>query len=89
MVIETTNKYKYLGEIIQDKMSLENNITEARGQSEGALQTILAITGDPAIKGIQMDTIWKLVETCILPIITYGSETWELTKNYIYQPNTG
>jgi hypothetical protein len=61
-------------------MNLESNITEARGKAEGALQTLLAIAGDPALKGIQMDTIWKLVETCILPVITYGSETWEPTK---------
>ena len=52
MSMATTNKYKYLGEIIQNKMSLENNITEARGKAEGALQTILAIAGDPALKGI-------------------------------------
>ena len=61
-------------------MNLESNITEARGKAERALQTLLAIAGDPALKGIQMDTIWKLVETCILPIITYGSETWEPNK---------
>ena len=54
MTIETTNKYKYLGEIIQEKMSLDHNITAARGRAEGALQTILAIAGDPALKGIQM-----------------------------------
>jgi len=80
MVIETTNKYKYLGEIIHEKMNLESNITEARGKAEGALQTLLAIAGDPTLRGIQMDTIWKLVETCIIPVITYGSETWEPTK---------
>ena len=55
---------------MHEKMSLEHNITEARGKAEGALQTILAIAGDPALKGIQMDTIWKLVETCIMPLIT-------------------
>ena len=87
MEIKTTNKYKYLGEIIQDKMSLENNISENRGKAEGALQTILAIAGDPALKGIQMNTIWKLVETCIVPIITYGSETWEPTKKEITASN--
>jgi hypothetical protein len=57
MPMETTNKYKYLGEIIQNRISLENNINESRGRAEGALQTILAIAGDPAFKGIQMDTI--------------------------------
>ena len=27
-----------------------------------------------------MEVIWKLVETCIIPIITYGGETWDLNK---------
>ena len=80
MKIEKTAKYKYLGEIIHEKMSLEPNIKEAKCKAEGALQTILAIAGDPLLKGIQMETIWKLIETCIIPIITYGSETWETTK---------
>ena len=80
MHLEITNQYKYLGEIIDSKMSLEPNITQARARSEGALQTILAIAGDTLLKGIQMETIWKLVETCIIPIITYDSETWEPTK---------
>ena len=55
-------------------------IKEAKNKAEAVLQTILAIAGDPRLKGIQMETIWKLVETCIIPIITYGSETWEATK---------
>ena len=62
-------------------MNLEPNIRQARSRSEGALQTILAIAGDSLLKGIQMETIWKLVETCIILIITYDSETWEPTKN--------
>ena len=27
-----------------------------------------------------METTWKLIETCIQPIITYASETWNLNK---------
>ena len=28
-----------------------------------------------------METIWTLIETCIIPIITYGSETWDINQN--------
>jgi hypothetical protein len=59
MKIETTDRYKYLGEFIDKKISLELNIKEARSRSEGTLQAILAIAGDPFLKGIQMETIWK------------------------------
>ena len=27
-----------------------------------------------------MKTIWKLVETCIIPILLYAAETWIPTK---------
>ena len=28
-----------------------------------------------------MQAVWKLVQTCVVPIITYASETWHLLKN--------
>ena len=28
-----------------------------------------------------METIWTLTESCIIPIITYGSETWDINQN--------
>jgi len=52
-----------------------------------ALNTIIAVAGDQHLRGIQMTTIWKLLETCIIPIITYGSETWDLNKAETKQMN--
>ena len=81
--LEKTDKYKYLGEIINEKHNLEDQIKQNRMKSEGALQTILGIAKDPHLKGIEMDTVWKLLETCIIPILTYGCETWApLKKEY-------
>ena len=34
-----------------------------------------------------MEIIWKLLDTCIIPIITYGSETWNTTKTETHQIN--
>ena len=28
-----------------------------------------------------METIWTLIESCIIPNITYGSETWDINQN--------
>ncbi len=80
MNLKTTDNYKYLGEIINNKRSLKKQIQAAKRKCEGALQTILVIAGDPTLKGIQMETIWKLVETCITPILTYGCELWAPSK---------
>ena len=80
MMLEETAKYKYLGELITKRGTLIPQIEEAERKAQATLQTILTIAGDPTMKGIQMDTMWKLVETCIIPTITYGSETWEMNK---------
>ena len=45
------------------------------GKVEAAYQTILYIAKDKIFKGLKMAIIWKLVETCIIPIITYGAES--------------
>ena len=34
-----------------------------------------------------MRSIWKLVETCIIPIITYACETWEPNKQEMKKLN--
>jgi hypothetical protein len=80
MILEWTDKYKYLGEIMNKNKKIKDQIEEAKRKSEGALQTIFIIAGDPTMKNIEMEVIWNLVEVCIIPIITYGSETWEMNK---------
>ena len=74
MKLEQTNTYKYLGEIITDNKNLDKHINDAKRKAEAAYHTILTIAADPQLRGIQMETIWRLVETCIIPIITYGAE---------------
>ena len=36
--------------------------------------------GDKEFKGIKMRALWELVETSIIPIITYVSECWKMTQ---------
>ena len=44
------------------------------------IQTILYLTQDYKVKGIEMKTIWTMIDTFLLPIILYGTETMRLTK---------
>ena len=76
MEVKETDKYKYLGEIINNKGNLEDHIK----MLEAAYQTILHIAKDKNFKGLKMAIIWKLVETCIIPIITYGAESRTTTQ---------
>ena len=48
--------------------------------TEAAYQTILTILGNQHFNNLQMETAWKLIETSIQPIITYGGESWKLNK---------
>ena len=61
-------------------MNMSNQIMNIEGKVEAAYQTMIAVTEDREFRGIKMQSIWLLVQTCILPIITYASETWHLTK---------
>ena len=80
MELDYTDSYRYLGTMINNKMTLSNQIKEIKSKTEGAYQTMLAIARDQNFRGVEMESIWKLVETCIVPIITYGGETWNPNK---------
>ena len=85
--IDETDKYTYLGEVINKNMNLKDHIKNIGGKVEAAYQTIIAIAEDQNFKNIKMSCIWKLVKTCIIPIITYGSETWEPLKSEMKKLN--
>ena len=76
--VEETDKYTYLGEINNRKMNMANQIKAIEGKVEAAYQILLAVAEDREFKKIKMESIWTLVQTCIVPIITYASETWHL-----------
>ena len=78
--LEYVQTYKYLGITMNNKGNLENHIKEIKKKTEAAYQTILAIMGNKCYNNVELQTAWKLVETCIQPIITYGGETWSLNK---------
>ncbi len=73
-VLEETDSYKYLGEIFNKNGNNKDHIEAIRNKVNGAYSNILATTGTCEFKGIKMKSIWKLVDTCIIPIITYGAE---------------
>ena len=47
---------------------------------EATYQAMLVIAGDRHFENIHMETFWKLVLACIIPIITYAGETRKPTK---------
>ena len=52
------------------------------GKVEAAYQTLLHIAKDKNFKGIKMEVtcIWKILETCITPMVMYGAEARTANK---------
>ena len=75
-----TEKYPYLGMTINNKGNLTDHPRKTKGKVEAAIQTIFNLAGNAEFNTIEMSAIWRLVHTCIIPILTYGAETWTPTK---------
>ena len=87
ITLRHTDKYKYLGTTLNSKWNLDDHIKVIRGKAEAAYQTILGVAQDRHFKGIKMEVIWKLLEVCIVPIITYGAASWNANKANINELN--
>ena len=60
MQVEPTEKYKYLGEMVNEKLNLKDQLKQIEGKVEAAYQAMLVIAGDRHFKNIHMETFWKL-----------------------------
>ena len=81
--LKNANKYKYLGYIQNTKNNNDDHYKQIKGKTEAAYQKMMALTGNSSFMQIEMETIWTVMEACIVPIIIYGGEAWEMTtKNY-------
>ena len=61
-------------------MNMTEQITSIGRKVEAAYQTLIAVAEDREFRGIKMQAIWTLIQTCITPIVTYASETWHINK---------
>ena len=87
-ILEEVEAYKYLGEMINNKGNLSAHITELEKKIQAATQNIITETGNKEFKGIQMEAVWQLVDSIIIPILTYGAEGWDPTKTELQQLQT-
>ena len=57
MNLEPTNKHKYLGMVIENKVNMEDHITNLKSKVEASLQTILIIASYNSFNKLQMEII--------------------------------
>ena len=73
-IVDNTREYKYLGININAKnCSFSPTLTNL---SNKATRAIYAITSKLPIKSVPVKTLLKLFDSCVAPILTYGSEIW-------------
>jgi hypothetical protein len=78
--LEYTDKYKYLGQMSNEKKNADDHLKDTKSKSEAAFQIAQIIAGNHNFNGIEMETFWELIETCVIPVITYSGATWNLNK---------
>ena len=87
-ILEEVEAYKYLGEMINNKGNLSAHITELKKKIQAATQNIITETGNKEFKGIKMAAVLQLVDSIIIPILTYRAEGWDPTKTELQQLQT-
>ena len=75
--LEQVDNFIYLGGVISDSSSSENDIKRRVGLAMGVVQNLNSIWKS---KDIRISTKLELYRVLVLSIATYGSETWTLKK---------
>ena len=78
--LKNSDKYKYLGHLQNDRNNNEDHIKITKAKTEAAFQKMMSLTGSADFMQIEMETIWTVIEACIIPIIIYGGEAWQMTE---------
>lgn len=84
-VIEYVSEYIYLGHLISTSDLMSKEIDRRIANAWKQYWRLRAIMKD---KQISMDIKRKLFDTCILPVLTYGCQTWALNKSQIRKLTT-
>ena len=72
-IIETTDSYKYLGIMFHKSRSFTNAQDHLAKQANRAAQVLRRTYRN---ENIRVDAITQLLDSLVLPILTYGSEVW-------------
>lgn len=78
--IEYVNEYTYLGQLISPTDMMQKEIETRIGNAWKRYWSLKEVMKN---KEISIHIKKKLYNTCILPVLTYGCQTWSLTKNQI------
>ena len=79
-IIENTKEFKYLGISINSKdCSFKPTLSDLSSKANKAIYSLLSKI---PVKLIPVKTMLKLFDSCIAPILLYGSEVWAPFMNF-------
>jgi hypothetical protein len=74
------DEYEYLGQTISSTIQMEKEISKRISTSWIRFWSLKEILKN---KEIPMTVKGEIINTCITPCLSYGSQTWSLTNNHI------
>ena len=79
-IIENTKEFKYLGISINSKdCSFKPTLSDLSSKATKAIYSLLSKI---PVKLIPLKTMLKLFDSCLVPILLYGSEVWAPFMNF-------
>ena len=78
-VLKVVDSHKYLGVIIDSKLTWRQHVTETAEKAEKRLKLILKLCDTK--RGVSQRLLILLYESCVRPILEYASEVWGVTHN--------
>lgn len=76
--IKRTTNYKYLGSILTEEGNTKADIKNRAQQGRKATRSLNSLLWS---KSIRTSTKIRIYEAVVEPILTYGAECWQMTKN--------
>ena len=82
--MKQTAKYKYLGNIVNEKCNLDDTINDKCNSGNEIIYEMVTLLKNPVLNANRIEVGIKIIETILIPKILYGCETWtNITKQQI------
>ena len=82
--MKQTAKYKYLGNIVNEKCNLDDTINDKCNSGNKIIYEMVTLLKNPVLNANRIEVGIKIIETILIPKILYGCETWtNITKQQI------
>ena len=78
-LIEEVSEYVYLGQTVSAKEGQEREIKVRRNKAWGKFWSLQKVFRG----GLSNKGKLKILESCVMPVLTYGAETWATTKKHV------